>query len=41
MRWTQATISVPLMSSWPEPQNTSQRNVNVPALSGVNVNAAT
>ena len=30
-----ATTTVPLMSSWPEPQKTSQRKVKVPVLSGV------
>ena len=30
------TLSVPDMSSWPSPQKTSQMNVNVPVLSGMN-----
>src|SRR5262245_23165029 len=35
------TLSVPDMSSWPSPQKTSQKNVNVPALSGTNRNFST
>ncbi len=34
------TTSWPDIPSWPSPQKTSQRNVNVPALSGVNVTRA-
>src|SRR2546422_1164559 len=30
------TVSVPDMSSWPSPQKTSQKNVNLPAWSGTN-----
>src|SRR6266481_2942236 len=29
------TITVPVISSWPSPQNTSHENVNLPVLSGV------
>ena len=32
-----STTSVPSMSSWPSPQKTSQKNVKLPALSGVRV----
>src|SRR5215471_6775523 len=35
------TLSVPDMSSWPSPQKTSQKNVNVPALSGTNLSFST
>src|SRR5882724_11605700 len=30
------TTTVPVMSSWPSPQNTSHEKVNLPVLSGVN-----
>src|SRR6266566_6361293 len=30
------TITVPVISSWPSPQNTSHEKVNLPVLSGVN-----
>ena len=30
------TVRVPDMSSWPSPQKTSQKNVNLPAWSGTN-----
>ena len=40
-RYSGSTTSVPVMSSWPSPQKTSQWNGNVPSLSGVSVTRVT